>query len=83
VFENAALAVERQTAGQKYVRARCETGNGRIVLTVDNSTNPKEKGAPGIGQASVQAVAERLGGTVRFEQGEGVYRTSVMLLTDK
>jgi hypothetical protein len=82
VFENAALAVERQTAGQKYVRARCETGNGRIVLTVDNSTNPKEKGGKGIGQASVRAVAERLGGTVRFTQSEGMYQASVMLLTE-
>jgi hypothetical protein len=82
VFENAALAVERQTFGQKYISARCETGEGKIVLTVDNSTNPKEKSVPGIGQESVRTVAERLGGTARFAQGAGVYRTSVMLLTD-
>jgi sensor histidine kinase regulating citrate/malate metabolism len=82
VFENAALAVERQAAGQKYIKARCETGGGKIVLTVDNSTNPQEKSAPGIGQESVRAVAERLGGTARFTQGGGVYQASVMLLTD-
>jgi hypothetical protein len=81
VFENAALAVERQTAGQKFIRARCETGEGKIVLTVDNSTNPKEKSAPGIGQESVRAVAERLGGTARFARGAGMYQSSVMLLT--
>jgi sensor histidine kinase regulating citrate/malate metabolism len=82
VFENAALAVERQTAGQKYLKARCETSGGKIVLTVDNSTNPREKSVPGVGQESVRAVALRLGGTVRFTQDAGVYQTSVMLLTD-
>jgi hypothetical protein len=82
VFENATLAVERQTGGEKYIKARCETGEGKIVLTVDNSTNPKEKSAPGVGQESVRAVAARLGGTTRFARGAAVYQTSVMLLTD-
>jgi hypothetical protein len=36
---------------------------------------------PGVGQESVRAVALRLGGTTRFVQDEGVYQTSVMLLT--
>ncbi|MDR1588741.1 MAG: GHKL domain-containing protein [Oscillospiraceae bacterium] len=82
VFENAALAVERQTKGQKYIKARCQTSEGKIVLTVDNSTNPKEKSGAGVGQESVRAAAERLGGTARFERGEGVYQTSVLLLTE-
>jgi hypothetical protein len=82
VFENAALAVERQSGGEKYIKARCETGEGKIVLTVDNSTNPKEKSLSGVGQESVRAVAARLGGTTRFARNAAVYQTSVMLLTD-
>jgi hypothetical protein len=81
VFENAALAVERQTKGQKCIKARCETSEGKIVLTVDNSTNPGERSKAGVGQASVRAAAERLGGTARFAGGSGMYQTSVLLLT--
>jgi sensor histidine kinase regulating citrate/malate metabolism len=83
VLENAALAVERQNTGQKYLKARCKTDNGKIVLTVDNSTNAKEKSGTGVGQASVRAVAERLGGTARFTRGTGMYQTSVMLLAEQ
>lgn len=79
IFENAARAVERQTAGQKYINARCETDAGKIVLVVDNSMNPNEKRREGVGLRSVEAVAERCGGGVLFEQSAGVFQSSVQL----
>ena len=79
LFENAALAVARQSAGDKFIAARCSCGDGRIVLTVDNSTGPTPPGRGGVGQASVRAVAQRYAGSARFEWNAGVYQSSVLL----
>ena len=85
LFENAAQGVVRQTGGQRFIRARCGIEHGKLILTVDNSVDPerfqrkKAKAAPGIGQTSVQAVAEKYRGAARFEQIDSVYRASVLM----
>ncbi len=82
VFENCLNAILRQQAGEKFIHARCQCQDGRIVLTVDNSCDPGTAVTPGTGQRSIQAVALRHGGTARFRQENGVYQTSVLLLTN-
>ncbi|MDC7290157.1 GHKL domain-containing protein [Blautia schinkii] len=88
LFENAAHEVARQTGGRKFIRARCGIENGKFILTLDNSVEPtpsyrkKERKAPGIGQTSVKAVAEKYQGTVRFEQGVDAYQASVLLVCE-
>jgi len=79
IFENAALAIERQTDGRKYVNAVCISDGDKIVLTVDNSMNIEDKHGEGLGLKSVAAVAERHGGGARFESGAGVYQSSVLI----
>ena len=79
IFENAAKAMERQTVGRKYIKAICESDDGKIVLTVDNSTNIGEKPRNGLGLKSVEAVTKKSDGGVLFEQGSGVYQSSIML----
>ena len=83
IFENAALAVERQTEGEKFIMARCETDENKMVLTVDNSVDPLEKPREGIGLQSVTVVAERNGGGALFERNEGVFQSSVQLNTSQ
>lgn len=83
LFENAANAVTAQKEGHRYIRARCDCENGRIVLTVDNSVGAataRRRAEGGMGQLSVRAVAEKYGGGVRFQAGNGEYRSSVMML---
>ena len=91
VFENAAQSVVRQQEGRRFITARCETSGGKLVLTLDNSTtvgeghtaSHKKKQERGIGLVSVAAVAEKHGGAARFTQENGVYKTSVLLMTGK
>lgn len=79
LFENAACSIEKQRAGHKFIHARCSAAQGKMILTLDNSTDSKEKSEPGVGQTSVKGVAERHGGCVRFEQEGDVYKSSVLL----
>ena len=79
ILENAAKAIERQNAGRKYVKAKCETDDSKIVITVDNSVNVGEKQRSGIGLKSVRTVAEKSDGGVLFESGVGIYQSSVLI----
>lgn len=80
LFENAAQSVARQTQGERFIRSRCETTAGKLVLTIDNSCPlGEEPGRPGVGLSSVGAVAKKYNGTVRFEQVNGVYKSAVLL----
>lgn len=80
LFENAAQSTERQKTGRKFIHSRCTSSDGKIVITVDNSTDDQTSAEAGMGQTSVKAVAERYNGGVRFEQEENIYRSSVLLL---
>ena len=88
ILENAAESVANQTEGPRFITARCEAKNGRIVLTVDNSGGEPTGGKAaepfkglGIGLRSVRAVADRHGGSLTFERVGDVYKTSVMLMS--
>ena len=79
IFENAALALERQTEGERFITARCAIDVGKIVLTVDNSVTENEKRNDGVGLKSVAVIAERHGGGARFENDKGIFHSSVQL----
>lgn len=83
LFENAARAVCAQRGEDRFLSARCEARAGRLVLTVDNTAAPGPQPPGGLGQQSVKAVAEKYQGAARFEQQDGVYRASIMLLLPK
>lgn len=81
LFENAAQSVIRQTEGERFVQARCETTKSKLVLTLDNSCPAYEAkdGRQGGGLSSVAAVARKYHGTVRFNKEGTVYKSSVIL----
>lgn len=81
IFENAARSAAAAGEGA-YLRARCETGEADIVLTVENSTGPNLPHGEGLGLRNVEAAAKRHGGTARFEERGGVYLSRVLLQRD-
>ena len=90
ILENAVKSCARQTAEHKFIRVRCETTNDHIVLVVDNSGDEipvKSKTDrykdEGVGLCSVRSVAKQYGGTLNFKRKDGVYHTSVMMMSDK
>lgn len=86
LFENAAQAVAGQTDGRRFITARCGVERHKLILTVDNSVEPAVRHsnviphAPGIGQSSVTAVAEKYQGVARFSQDMDAYRASVYMI---
>ncbi len=78
VFENAATSAAAQGT-DSCLRARCETSDTVIVLTVENSMGPSAGHGEGLGLKNVEAAAKKLGGTVRFEEKDGVFLSRVLL----
>lgn len=77
IFENAARSAA--AAGQgAYIRARCESGETDIVLTVENSIGDTPRGE-GMGLRNVETAAKRHGGTARFEEKDGAFYSRVLL----
>lgn len=81
IFENAARSAAGAGEGA-FLRARCETGEADIVLTVENSTGPDLPHGEGLGLRNVAVAAKRHGGTARFEERGGVYVSRVLLQRD-
>lgn len=85
LFENAAQGVARQKEGRQFVAARCGIDQGKLILTIDNSTGSESidsgdmNSKMGIGQTSVKAVADKYQGGVRFERMPDGYRAAVLL----
>lgn len=85
LFENAVLAVVRQTGGKRFITARCILRNGMLILALDNSMEPepgqsgRRQPYKGVGQTSVEGVVQKYCGTVRFEAEKDIYRVSVLL----
>lgn len=78
IFENAANAVAAAGKGS-YIRARCETSDKEIVLTVINSVGDDSKHGDGLGQKNVAAAARKHEGSVRFMQEGNEYYSRVVL----
>ena len=89
LLENAVEALRRQTEGEKFLRLNASV-RGALFLTLDNSyrgaVHETERGflsstreGPGIGVASVQAIAAKYHGIAKFEHDGSVFRASVML----
>ena len=81
IFENAARSAAAVGRGAR-IRARCETGEADIVLTVENSAGAAIPHGEGLGLRSVEAAARKHGGTARFEERAGVYLSRVLLRKD-
>ena len=81
IFENAARSAAAGGEGA-WLRARCETGEADIVLTVENSAGAAIPHGEGLGLRSVEAAAKKHGGTARFEERAGVYLSRVLLRKD-
>lgn len=88
LFENAAEAAERMGGG--HIRARAQTLGDVFVLTMDNSFGDApitrdgeflscKREGPGMGIASVRAVAQRHDGEARFEVMGNTFQASVRL----
>lgn len=89
-LENAMEACERQTDGRKYIDVNAEPVNGILAITMENSFSgslprrtdgffSSKRPQPGIGTASVQAMAKKYGGRASFEANGRVFRTSILL----
>lgn len=91
LLENAVEACKREEGEQKFIKLRMKPqGRTALLLLVDNTCltpvvfdgetplSSKRKGA-GIGAASIREIASRYGGTVTFEQKDGVFYASVFL----
>jgi len=78
LFENAAKSMEAQTSGEKFIRARCDTGEGDIVLTLENSVGEAAPGE-GVGLKSVTSIAKKYEGSARFERHGQIWSGSVLL----
>ena len=81
IFENAARSAAAGGEGA-WLRARCETGEADIVLTVENSAGAAIPHGEGLGLRSVEVAAKKHGGTARFEERAGVYLSRVLLRKD-
>ncbi|MGL6200069.1 MAG: sensor histidine kinase [Lachnospiraceae bacterium] len=87
VLENAAESCKKQHSGRKFIKARCDAVKGRIILVVNNSGSEtssisktgKYKGL-GVGLRSVQAVAEKWGGSLKLTREGDIYKTSVIMM---
>ncbi len=94
LLENALHACRKVTDTKPFIRLRAEEDSGRIALVVDNSCSQpiqRQDGrirstsheGPGIGTASICAVAERYGGTARFQYENGTFYASVLLFSNR
>lgn len=90
LLENAVEACGRMTEGKRFIRVSSGLEYGILTLTADNSFAGqvrKQEGAflsskrpgEGTGISSVLAVAQKHGGSARFEEGGGVFQASVYL----
>lgn len=91
LLENAVEACQRQTSCQTFIKLRIKRhGNSELLILTDNTCiNPvtfhdgipisSKREGMGIGTSSMQDIAERYHGTVRFEWKEGIFYTSVLL----
>jgi len=90
LLENALEACRRLDAAEKYIRFAVSRNEGFITVVSDNSFDGKmigEGGAlhsrkrpgPGIGTASIKAIAEKYGGYSEFSAEGREFRVSVVL----
>ena len=93
IFENAMEACERQTSGQRFIKAKgAMVGENMLAITVKNSFNHEirkngdafissKRDAEGIGTDSIRTIAERYHGLAKFTYDNEVFETSVLLNT--
>ncbi|NYB73647.1 GHKL domain-containing protein [Sedimentibacter hydroxybenzoicus DSM 7310] len=90
VLENAIEACRRMKGNNKFIRLQSRMEYETLVMTVENSfegTIHKKDGiilsskrdGEGIGLSSVETVAKRYGGSVRFEARDGVFSSLIYL----
>ncbi|MEG0511261.1 MAG: GHKL domain-containing protein [Clostridia bacterium] len=79
IFENAAASAAAQGKGA-YLRARCETSDTDIVLTVENTIGANAPHGEGLGLKNVQIAAQKQGGSARFEQRGSIFLSRVLLM---
>ena len=91
ILENAAEACQRQSGNQTFIKLRIlRRSSSELLILADNTCSTPvifKEGVPmsskrdgmGIGTSSIQDIAERYHGIVRFEWKEGIFYTSVMM----
>jgi len=88
LLENALEACQRMEEGRRFIRMESRLKNGTLAITMDNSCAGKARKKGGIflsskregggsGLSSVMAVAQKYGGSARFEIKDGVFLSSV------
>lgn len=91
LLENALDACKEEAGDDKKIIARANTDGGFLCITVDNTFTGKLKNSPdgefkstkhdgiGLGTRSVKSIAEKYGGTCRFEDENGLFCASLLL----
>lgn len=90
LMENAVEACSRQHTGKRFIILKGKTSSHQLRLVADNSfdgTIHKKDGhfysakrnGIGLGIQSVQAVVERHGGLVSFEEKDNIFQVSVLI----
>ena len=93
MLENAIEACGRMDeGGEKFISLRSRTGEGTLAIVMDNSYGgvltlrndtylSGKRDGEGVGLPSIRAIAERYGGALKCETGDGVFLTSVYLVS--
>jgi sensor histidine kinase regulating citrate/malate metabolism len=91
LLENALEACRRLDADEKYIRFAVNQNKGFITVVSDNSFDggtikdggifhSRKRPGPGIGTASIKAIAGKYGGYAEFSAEKREFRVSVVLI---
>lgn len=94
LLENALEACNRQTISDKFITVSAALAGEYLIITVDNSYEgsiikknngflSSKRDGEGIGITSIQAVANKYCGEVKFEFSDQIFHSSVMLKSTK
>lgn len=90
LMENAVEACSRQNTGKRFIILKGKTSSHQLRLVADNSFDgiihkkdghfySSKRNGIGLGIQSVQAVVERHGGLVSFEEKDNIFQVSVLI----
>ena len=88
-LDNAIEGCERSSADSKHICFSISEDKDKLIITITNTSDKvdimaltstkKDKGLHGIGISSIKSSVERLGGLVKFDYADGIFKLSIMV----
>ena len=88
-LDNAIEGCERSGADSKHICFSISEDKDKLIITITNTSDKvditalnstkKDKGLHGIGISSIKSSVERLGGLVKFDYSDGIFKLSIMV----